>query len=101
MSVRRVHIALSSACPDQDLFRLAWERLDATDAPASWAKLLGCGTGVPATRSTLLDVRLRAHIWRRTHGPGARGTFPMRANRYPAFRCFIRRPAAGSMRSPG
>ena len=30
MSVRRVHLALSSACPDQDLFRLAWERLDAT-----------------------------------------------------------------------
>ncbi len=29
MSVRRVHIAMSSACPDQDLFRLAWERLGA------------------------------------------------------------------------
>ena len=30
MSVRRVHIAMSSACPDQDLFRLAWDRLGAT-----------------------------------------------------------------------
>ena len=30
MSVRRIHIAMSSACPDQDLFRLAWERLGAT-----------------------------------------------------------------------
>ena len=30
MSVRRVHLALSSACPEQDLFRLAWERLGAT-----------------------------------------------------------------------
>ena len=30
MSVRRVHIAMSSACPDQDLFRLAWNRLGAT-----------------------------------------------------------------------
>ena len=29
MSVRRVHIAMSSACRDQDLFRLAWERLGA------------------------------------------------------------------------
>ncbi len=30
ISVRRVHLAMSSACPDQDLFRLAWNRLDAT-----------------------------------------------------------------------
>lgn len=30
ISVRRVHLALSSACPDQDLFRLAWDRLGAT-----------------------------------------------------------------------
>lgn len=30
MSVRRIHLAMSSACPDQDLFRLAWERLGAT-----------------------------------------------------------------------
>ena len=30
MSVRRVHLAMSSACPDQDLFRLAWDRLAAT-----------------------------------------------------------------------
>lgn len=30
MSVRRVHLAISSACPDQDLFRIAWERLGAT-----------------------------------------------------------------------
>ena len=30
MSVRRVHIAMSSACPDQDLFRFAWGRLGAT-----------------------------------------------------------------------
>ena len=30
ISVRRVHLGLSSACPDQDLFRLAWNRLHAT-----------------------------------------------------------------------
>ena len=30
MSVRRVHLAMSSACPDQDLFRLAWDGLAAT-----------------------------------------------------------------------
>lgn len=30
ISVRQVHLATSSACLDQDLFRLAWERLDPT-----------------------------------------------------------------------
>ena len=30
ISVRRIHLALSSACPDQDLFRLAWVRLNPT-----------------------------------------------------------------------
>lgn len=30
ISVRRIYLAMSSACPDQDLFRLAWERLVAT-----------------------------------------------------------------------
>ena len=30
LSVRRVHLAMSSACPDQDLFRLAWVRLNPT-----------------------------------------------------------------------
>ena len=30
ISVRRVHLAMSSACPDQDLFRLTWKRLAAT-----------------------------------------------------------------------
>ena len=30
ISVRRVHLAMSSACPDQDLFRLAWVRLNPT-----------------------------------------------------------------------
>ena len=29
-SVRRVHLALSSNCPDEDLFRLAWARLHPT-----------------------------------------------------------------------
>lgn len=28
ISVRRIHLALSSACPDRDLFHIAWERLD-------------------------------------------------------------------------
>ena len=27
LSVRRVHIAMSSACPDQDHFRIAWKHL--------------------------------------------------------------------------
>ena len=29
-SVRRIHLAMSSTCPDQDLFRLAWARLHPT-----------------------------------------------------------------------
>ena len=30
MSVRRIHLAMSSACPDQDLLRLARERFAPT-----------------------------------------------------------------------
>ncbi|MDE3260868.1 MAG: transposase, partial [Acidobacteriota bacterium] len=30
IAVRRVYLAMSSACPDQDLFRLAWDRLNPT-----------------------------------------------------------------------
>ena len=30
ISVRRVYLSMSSACPDQDLFRLAWDRLRPT-----------------------------------------------------------------------
>ena len=30
ITVRRVYLAMSSACPDQDLFRLAWDRLNPT-----------------------------------------------------------------------
>ena len=30
IAVRRVYLAMSSACPDQDLFRLAWDRLSPT-----------------------------------------------------------------------
>ena len=30
ISVRRVYLSMSSACPDQDLFRFAWDRLRPT-----------------------------------------------------------------------
>ena len=51
---------MSSACPDQDLFRLAWERLGATSHPARTAEAPHHRPPVPGTCSKALRGPLPA-----------------------------------------